>query len=371
VVRSAAVLLLLGACSTSPPVPPDPFDESLIDALGDPDIDRRDEAMRTIARCGERALPALVVATRSPDPEVAERATALIERIDWNREVPLAVVGSGGELRVRDRTLVSGMRTRPVWEAGGRSLIAWGRTLCRIDADSGAGCRIVNLSCEPGARVELAPDGGLLLVESRNILGIDEVECDQASVLCVDSGSGRIVEDRPLAQSPCWGPAGERYAYIASRQLFIARVGVREVERLTFDVRAKDSPRWSPDGTRIALEWGRDIGILDLRTRAAEAVTNAQALDRDPEWSPDGNWIAFVRWTGDPTQELVVLDVEARRERVLFSANGELRGPRWSPDGKRIAFEWLSSGVWIVEADGTRPRLFAAGASCPAWAPLK
>jgi len=57
--------------------------ERLIEKLGDLDPAAREEAMREIRRIGKPALDALRKAQGSNDPEIAQRATALIEEIDW------------------------------------------------------------------------------------------------------------------------------------------------------------------------------------------------------------------------------------------------------------------------------------------------
>jgi hypothetical protein len=57
--------------------------DSLIEKLGDDDPRAREEAAREIVRIGKPALDALRKTEGSSDPEIAQRAAALIDQIDW------------------------------------------------------------------------------------------------------------------------------------------------------------------------------------------------------------------------------------------------------------------------------------------------
>lgn len=58
--------------------------DSAISQLGNSDFDARRKAMNVIAMLGERAYPALLKASKDRDPEVAQRATELIDRLKQN-----------------------------------------------------------------------------------------------------------------------------------------------------------------------------------------------------------------------------------------------------------------------------------------------
>lgn len=57
----------------------------LVRKLGDPDFETREAAQRDLVALGAPALPALEQAKKSPDPEVASRATEAIARIRGGR----------------------------------------------------------------------------------------------------------------------------------------------------------------------------------------------------------------------------------------------------------------------------------------------
>jgi hypothetical protein len=69
--------------------------QALTEQLGELDFARREAASAELRRIGPPALPALRRAARSPDPEVASRAEALIGQIADDAQVPAPDAGAG------------------------------------------------------------------------------------------------------------------------------------------------------------------------------------------------------------------------------------------------------------------------------------
>ena len=83
-------------------------------------------------------------------------------------------------------------------------------------------------------------------------------------------------------------------------------------------------------------------------------------------WSPDGRSIAFFASPEsagvegfsrlDRPWELMVLDPDSLATRTLVRGVEHARATSWSPDGRWIAYAAEEDGVFVVSADGGRPR---------------
>src|SRR6516165_9719362 len=72
------ILLALSQALVAPQPPPKAADiDRLAEQLGSPSFQEREAASKALEKIGERALPILKQAARSPDAEVRKRATAL------------------------------------------------------------------------------------------------------------------------------------------------------------------------------------------------------------------------------------------------------------------------------------------------------
>ncbi len=118
---------------------------------------------------------------------------------------------------------------------------------------------------------------------------------------------------------------------------------------------------WAPDNAHIALTAGvtpllrdgrRDVFIADIKAKAVEKITTNLGPDGSPRYSPDGRQIAYLSEPvtappiGDGTppgtigqSHVMLYDVAAKTTR---DATGDLRvdpgSPHWSPDGRRLIF---------------------------------
>ena len=83
--------------------------------------------------------------------------------------------------------------------------------------------------------------------------------------------------------------------------------------------------------------------------------------------SPDGKMVIFDSWplTGfDPTtQQSFACNIDGSNFRAI--AKGGM--PKWSPDGRTIAFQDYTTGVAVIDIDGTGKETVAMGRNNPNW----
>ena len=146
--------------------------------------------------------------------------------------------------------------------------------------------------------------------------------------------------------------AGRSWHRSGSRPQGVAFLAMLEAEETYHELSAKAkrlitngfSADWSPDGTELAFSLGvlgsSGVAIFDMGSQQTELLI---LPGKDPKWSPDGQHIAFVR------------DCQSLRLSELTDAERKSQDRRF-----------LEEEVWIMNADGTRPRRLARG-GWPSW----
>jgi TolB protein len=123
-------------------------------------------------------------------------------------------------------------------------------------------------------------------------------------------------------------------------------------------------------GARIAFACGREglgleVCVMNADGGGPRNLTRHPANDLKPSWSPDGRRIAFAsdRHDGGPF-DVYVMNASGGDQRLVTHGTD----PAWSPDGRRIAFG-TTSGLYLVNADGSGLRGLTRSGETPAWSP--
>ena len=149
--------------------------------------------------------------------------------------------------------------------------------------------------------------------------------------------------------------------------------------RMTFGLHPVYGKSWSPTSNAMVVEsqagtiFPRDrrLFVIDLSTTARTQITAEES--QFPDWSPDGSRIVYCAVAG-----VTEINPDGTGRRVLRSgmpsrgADPTCGRASWSPDGRLIVFDQGAGEIWVMNADGSNPRLLLNGASGtgqPVWSP--
>ncbi|MBI4408967.1 MAG: S9 family peptidase [Gemmatimonadetes bacterium] len=141
--------------------------------------------------------------------------------------------------------------------------------------------------------------------------------------------------------------------------------------RVTWGDWDHSNPAWMPDGRTIVFnalrvkdgeyQWREsEIYAADLSTGAVRQLTNRKGPDQNPTVSPDGRFIAYTGydWTDDSWVEskLYVMNADGSNPRLLTaSLDRSAQGLQWAPNGNGVYFNAQSEGtqnLYFASLDG-------------------
>lgn len=194
-----------------------------------------------------------------------------------------------------------------------------------------------------------------------------------------------------------WSPDGSMIAFNSTRsgsdQIWRRNVDSGSwgynLTQLTEDTphkRVNNFIAWSPDGRWIAFEADRDRDDPEIYLANAvdgsnqQRLTFTRALDEVPSWSPDGSRILFSSDRHDEPQsgtyDIYIMNRDGSGQRRLTHTPGAASYPSMSADGATIAYSYQvgedsPAQIWLMNADGSNPRLLIEGGSIPRFAPRR
>lgn len=238
-------------------------------------------------------------------------------------------------------------------------------------------------ACDNASRREKFPDRVLFSPDgSRVIFG---ALGDIYTMGADGSGLTRLTKTPEHEDWPAFSPDGKYVVYVAKThdgrgQIYVMNADGSNPKQLTRNALYDWLPSFSPDGSKIVFVrahryreysmggyvWDDlDIYVMNADGSGEKRLTqNNYYMMSAPYFSPDGKYIIFSAEDGKPnsTPDIFLLDAGGRHppQRLTHSPcyNTE---PFFSPDGKRIVFisdraKPYYYDVWIMNADGTRPR---------------
>jgi Tol biopolymer transport system component len=278
--------------------------------------------------------------------------------------------------------IAGSLRDRP--PASGSLVVALSNQLSVIDPRTGVSKPL--LDDQRGIfGVTRSADGGFVSFWT----GTPDQPGTTLEVVRVDGGGRRVlatnVAPAPVSRGgiDTWSGDGQYLAAAVTvagvHRLLVVDVASGEGRLVGPDTGASN-PLWSPDGEWLAFTHehaGGAASIAVVRRDGSglrEIATGLDAYVSGPDtWSADGRWIYFdAGRTRPPSQDVYRVEVATGRVEQLTS-DETAAAPALSPDGGRVAFlVWADTpraSVWVMNADGSSPRLLVEDADLRGWSP--
>src|SRR6266511_3846540 len=151
---------------------------------------------------------------------------------------------------------------------------------------------------------------------------------------------------------------GRRIALIrqtgSDAELFVVEANGKNLKQLT-TAGAGGPPAWTRDGSRIAYLHGGDIWLVNRDgTNPVNLTETPEPVEATPRFSPDGSLLLFNRIVSFGEGDAFLLDLATGTETNLTNSPMVLDGAvTWSPDGEKILGNGPTTGLFVMDADGT------------------
>jgi TolB protein len=177
-----------------------------------------------------------------------------------------------------------------------------------------------------------------------------------AALALVMASCGEQSQPSPGVGTPASG--GQRAASPASSPAASPIVNVATPAPTPAHATPEVTTAATPAVPAVAVASGNDdIYVMDSGGGNVRRLTDNPERDLFPTWSPDGRSIAFHSNREGQSSGLYVMEADGSNPRLLTSAGGS--DPAWSPDGTRIAFTTVHGyngdypEIYVVGIDGS------------------
>ena len=165
--------------------------------------------------------------------------------------------------------------------------------------------------------------------------------------------------------------------------LFVANANGTGARRLTLAGGGayQGDAAWSPDGSRLVFTCGNfELCVASANGSGAARLTTSTwpakwSYDFEPAWSPDGTRIVFTAKRGGISTGLWIVNADGTGLKKLIDSAADEGSAEWSPDGLRIAYGRITAtntDVFVINADGRGAQRLTSGKayeSDPDWSP--
>ncbi len=184
----------------------------------------------------------------------------------------------------------------------------------------------------------------------------------------------QLTNERGLAISSSWDPAGGRLVYTSFRNripdLFLLNVDTKATRQVTKTSELEIGAHFVGSGQLLVsrTEGGEsDIVLMNTEGVVQRRLTPPnRAIDVSPVPSPDGSELLFCSNRGGGPQIYRMGIDGSNARRVSFVSSNYCTSPAWSPTGDRIAFVCRADGgfnMFISDPDGGNVLQLTSGGS--------
>jgi len=207
----------------------------------------------------------------------------------------------------------------------------------------------------------VADQDGDALVEPLAIPFTTQVVVTAGAGIYLASADGSDASWLVRGGRPAWSPDGTQIAFVREGGIYVIDADGSNERLLTPGI----DPAWSPDGARIVFAGGTGIAVITLSDTSIRSLIDRDFVDPGetpyglgkPAWSPDGGSIAFEHYGSEWTPaQIYVMNADGSAPRLLTTASPPAAcaesDPSWSGDGSLVAYWSYCTGISLVDRDG-------------------
>lgn len=248
-----------------------------------------------------------------------------------------------------------------------------GGDICKLELSTGVETQLT-FTTKSESNPKISPDGSKIAFLSGGIFVMNS------------DGTGQTLLST-FGEVPAWSPDGTKIAFGSSSRTISSQNGIWVMNAADGSGKTQLTtfghwPAWSPDGSHIAFSsdkdnrsdldlWEMDVTNFSTAASTAHRVCSRPGADIDVVWSP-GAIVAFGGFVDVKSgYEIFVCDPSTSTLTRLTTSPKNDFEPAWSPDRTKIAFASFRTpaGIYVMNANGSSPRLIIPGGRQPSWGP--